>query len=171
MPEKKTARTAAAKSVAPAGKDARPSELDLVRSLAGILNETGLTEIQLNKDGVKIRVSKSVTVAASVAPSVSTPISTAAAAVAVSDANAAPDNDHAGTVKSPMVGTVYLAPAPASPNFVEAGQEVKQGQTLLIIEAMKTMNQIPAPRSGKVTRILVASGDPVEYGSPLAVIE
>jgi acetyl-CoA carboxylase biotin carboxyl carrier protein len=166
MAEKKPARPAAGKAAA----KPEPSELDLVRSLASILTETGLTEIQLNKDGLKIRVSKLMTVAASIAPAALT-ASMATPAVIVPDSKPGADADHAGTVKSPMVGTVYLAPAPASPNFVEVGQEVKQGQTLLIIEAMKTMNQIPAPRTGKVTRLLVASGDPVEYGSPLAVIE
>jgi acetyl-CoA carboxylase biotin carboxyl carrier protein len=82
-----------------------------------------------------------------------------------------PDTDHAGTVKSPMVGTVYMASAPGNPNFIEIGSQVKQGQTLLIIEAMKTMNQIPSPVSGKVIRIHVDNGDPVEYGAALVTIE
>ncbi len=82
-----------------------------------------------------------------------------------------PDTDHAGTVKSPMVGTIYMASAPGNPNFIEIGSEVKQGQTLLIIEAMKTMNQIPSPVAGKVIRIHVDNGDPVEYGAALVTIE
>jgi acetyl-CoA carboxylase biotin carboxyl carrier protein len=161
MPSKKPAAPKAA------AKPATP-ELDLIRNLAGILNETSLTEIELDRQGIKVRVAKTVTVAASVAAPVAAPIAHVAAPLAEVKA---PDADHAGTVKSPMVGTIYLAPAPASPNFIELGQEVKQGQTLLIIEAMKTMNQIPSPASGKVVRILVDNGDPVEYGSPLVVIE
>jgi acetyl-CoA carboxylase biotin carboxyl carrier protein len=161
MPSKKPAAPKAAV------KPATP-ELDLIRNLAGILNETGLTEIELDRQGIKVRVAKTVTMAASVAAPVAAPIAHVAASAVEAKA---PDADHAGTVKSPMVGTIYLAPAPTSPNFIELGQEVKQGQTLLIIEAMKTMNQIPSPASGKVVRILVDNGDPVEYGSPLVVIE
>jgi acetyl-CoA carboxylase biotin carboxyl carrier protein len=163
MPAKKPAAPKAA------AKPAQTNELDLIRSLAVILNETGLTEIQLNKEGIKVRVSKSVTVAASVAtpaPALGTSVATS-----ISDVRTAPETENAGAVKSPMVGTVYLAPSPSSPNFIEPGQEVKLGQTLVIVEAMKTMNQIPSPRAGKVVRILVDNGDPVEYGSPLVVIE
>jgi acetyl-CoA carboxylase biotin carboxyl carrier protein len=164
----------AKKPAAPTG--AAPSsnpELDLIRSLAAILNETGLTEIALTKQGVKVRVSKSIAVQAmvSAAPHGTAPHAMSTPVAITVEAKPMPDAEHAGTVRSPMVGTVYLAPSPASPNFIEIGQEVKQGQTLLIIEAMKTMNQIPSPTSGKVIRILVGSGDPVEYGSPLVVIE
>jgi acetyl-CoA carboxylase biotin carboxyl carrier protein len=99
----------------------------------------------------------------------------AAAVSASADAGASgvkgTSSDHPGTVKSPMVGTVYMAPSPGSSNFVEVGASVKEGQTLLIIEAMKTMNQIHAPRAGKVTQIFVENGQPVEYGEPLVAIE
>jgi acetyl-CoA carboxylase biotin carboxyl carrier protein len=144
-------------------------QLDLIRDLAAILNQTGLTEIELDHQGAKVRVSKTVHVTAAThvaAAPVHGPAPVAAAPVAV-----APANDLANAVKSPMVGTTYLAPAPTSPNFVSVGTVVKEGQTVLIIEAMKTMNQIPAPRSGTVTRILVESGQPVEYGEALLVIE
>ena len=148
-------------------------ELDLIRSLAGILNETGLSEIELDRKGVKLRVAKNLTQVATVhAPShhiahaapmpepVPVPVGEPSAVV-----------DHPGTVKSPMVGTVYRQATPGTPPFVDVGSEVKEGQTLLIIEAMKTMNQIPAPRAGRVTHVFVENGHPVEYGEPLVVIE
>ncbi len=160
MPAKKPAAPKAA------AKPAQASELDLIRSLAGILNETGLTEIELEKQGIRLRVARTVTVAAAVAAPAS-PLTVAP----LTDVRPAPEAESAGTVKSPMVGTVYLAPSPSSPNFIEPGMEVKQGQTLIIIEAMKTMNQIPSPRAGKVVCIMVGNGDPVEFGSPLVVIE
>ena len=143
-------------------------ELDLIRTLAGILNETGLSEIELEQKGSRVRVSRAMTAVATVAhqsPAHHAPVATPAAAAK------APDAEHAGTVKSPMVGTIYMAAAPGSPNFIELGSEVKQGQTLLIIEAMKTMNQIPSPAAGKVIRIHVENGDPVEYGAALVTIE
>jgi acetyl-CoA carboxylase biotin carboxyl carrier protein len=168
MPTKKT------KQVAPASKSADSPELSLIRKLADILNDTGLTEIELDHKGARVRVSKSVTVAASVAtPMAHAPAPMAAAPVAATaPAAAAPaSNDHPGAIKSPMVGTAYLAPSPGAPNFVSVGDTVKQGQTLLIIEAMKTMNQITAPRAGKVTALFIDNGQPVEYGEPLLVIE
>ncbi len=145
-------------------------QLDLIRDLAAILNQTGLTEIELDHQGAKVRVSKSVHVTAAAAHAAPAPVHGPAPAAAVPVAVAAA-NDLANAVKSPMVGTAYLAPAPTSPNFVSVGATVKEGQTLLIIEAMKTMNQIAAPRSGTVTRILIESGQPVEYGEALLVIE
>jgi acetyl-CoA carboxylase biotin carboxyl carrier protein len=148
------------------------SELALIRTLAGILNETGLSEIELEKSGTRVRVSKTITAVASVSAA---PIHHAPAAVTAAPSLVAapkiPEADHPGTVKSPMVGTIYLAPAPGANNFIAIGTQVKEGQTLLIIEAMKTMNQIPAPKAGKVVRILVDSGHPVEYGEPLVVVE
>jgi acetyl-CoA carboxylase biotin carboxyl carrier protein len=149
-------------------KSASP-ELDLIRTLADILNETGLSEIELEQKGSRVRVSRTMTAVATVqqAPAAHHAPAPAAAAVVAK----VPDTDHAGTVKSPMVGTVYMASAPGNPNFIEIGSEVKQGQTLLIIEAMKTMNQIPSPVSGKVIRIHVDNGDPVEYGAALVTIE
>jgi acetyl-CoA carboxylase biotin carboxyl carrier protein len=162
-----------AKKAPPARGQAKTTispELDLIRNLASILNETGLSEIELDQKGTRVRVSKTMTAYATVAPATHSP---AAAVVAAPVAVLAktPDADHAGTVKSPMVGTIYMASAPGSPDFISLGATVKQGQTLMIIEAMKTMNQIPSPASGKVTKIFVGNGDPVEYGAPLVVIE
>jgi acetyl-CoA carboxylase biotin carboxyl carrier protein len=148
----------------------RSAELTLVDNLADILNSTGLTEIELEQKGVRVRVSKSVVMQAQAAgPAMAVAAAIPAAATAVAMAEAA--KDQAGGVKSPMVGTVYMASGPDVAPFVAVGATVKQGQTLLIIEAMKTMNQIPAPRSGKVTQINVENGQPVEYGEVLMVIE
>ena len=162
MPSKKTPATRGQT------KPASP-ELDLIRTLADILNETGLSEIELEQKGSRVRVSRTMTAVATVqhqAPAHHAPAPVAPPAVAKVS-----DTDHAGTVKSPMVGTIYMASAPGNPNFIEIGSEVKQGQTLVIIEAMKTMNQIPSPVAGKVIRIHVGNGDPVEYGAALVTIE
>jgi acetyl-CoA carboxylase biotin carboxyl carrier protein len=149
------------------------TELALIRTLAGILNDTGLTEIEFEKGGVRVKVGRMIAVShVSSAPSIATsPVvqSVVPAAVSVDAPVAQPVPPDA--VKSPMVGTVYRAPSPGAPNFIEVGSEVRAGQTLLIIEAMKTMNQIAAPRGGKVTQILVENGQPVEYGEALVVIE
>ena len=160
-----------AKKTPPARGQVKSSspELDLIRTLADILNETGLSEIELEQKGSRVRVSRTVTAVATVAPHA--PAHHAPPPVAMPPITRAPDAEHAGTVKSPMVGTIYMASAPGNPNFIEVGSEVKQGQTLLIIEAMKTMNQIPSPTSGKVIRIHVENGDPVEYGAALVTIE
>jgi len=144
-------------------------EFELIHRLADILNETGLSEIELDRRGVKVRVAKAM---AAVTAPVQQQISTQQHTSAVTTAPArAADGDHPGTVKSPMVGTVYRSPAPGVPPFVDVGVDVKEGQVLLVIEAMKTMNQIPAPRAGRVTHIFVDNGHPVEYGEPLVVIE
>ncbi|MCA3555160.1 acetyl-CoA carboxylase biotin carboxyl carrier protein [Aestuariivirga sp.] len=149
-------------------------DLELIASLAEILNDTGLSEIELDRKGSRFRVARQVTVAASAASPAPAPVVHAHAASA-HEAPEAPAprsaGDHPGTVKSPMVGTVYMAPSPGASNFIEIGASVKEGQTLLIIEAMKTMNQIHAPRAGKVTAIYVDNGHPVEYGEPLVAIE
>jgi acetyl-CoA carboxylase biotin carboxyl carrier protein len=147
-------------------------ELRLIRTLAGILTETGLTEIELEKDGIRVRVARAIAIHSTM-PQGAPPAAAAADANAMSPAEPLGVNAeaHPGVVKSPMVGTVYRSPSPGAPQFVELGSEVKQGQTLLIIEAMKTMNQIPAPRAGRVTQVLVESGQPVEYGEALLVIE
>ena len=144
----------------------------LIRDLANILNETDLTEIEVEQDDLRIRVSRAGTphyVSAPIPAAAPAAPVAATAPVAVSASDAARSNKNA--VTAPMVGTAYLSPAPGSRPFVEVGATVKEGQTILIIEAMKTMNQIPAPRSGKVTEILVEDTAPVEYGEPLIVIE
>ena len=158
---------------APAKSALTDPDLQLIASLAEILNDTGLSEIELDRKGTKFRVAKQLTAVATVASPPPAPVMHAHAAPAHEVPAAAPksNGDHPGTVKSPMVGTVYMAPAPGSPNFIEVGATVKEGQTLLIIEAMKTMNQIHAPRAGKVTAIYVDNGHPVEYGEPLVAIE
>jgi acetyl-CoA carboxylase biotin carboxyl carrier protein len=170
MPSKKKA------PAAPAAASKSDPELDLINSLAEILNRTGLSEIELDRRGTRLRVSKQVTVTAMAAPAVhhQAPVATAAPAVSSAPAEAparGKEADHPGTVKSPMVGTVYRASTPGAAPFVDVGSTVKQGQTLLIIEAMKTMNQIPSPRDGRVTHVFVDNGHPVEFGEPLVVIE
>jgi acetyl-CoA carboxylase biotin carboxyl carrier protein len=171
MPPSKKPSAKAAAAPAPAADP----ELDLIASLAEILNRTGLTEIELDRKGTRVRVAKTVTAVASVAAPAPAPSVHVHAAAPAAEAGAASvkvvSGDHPGTVKSPMVGTVYMAPSPGASNFVEVGASVKEGQTLLIIEAMKTMNQIHAPRAGKVTQVFVENGQPVEYGEPLVAIE
>jgi acetyl-CoA carboxylase biotin carboxyl carrier protein len=143
----------------------------LVRELALLLDETSLTEIEIERAGLRLRVARNISVAATM------PMQMAAApaalpAVAAAAAPAAADlSKHPGAVTSPMVGTAYWAPEPGAKPFIEVGSKVSVGQTLLIIEAMKTMNQIPSPRAGTVTQILVEDGQPVEYGEPLVIIE
>jgi len=160
------------------GKDMKKvsSEQALVRELAELIAETGLTEIEIEKEGVRVRVAKQVQVAAFTgAPAAYAPApAPAAAPAAAAPAAAAAGGDpakHPGAVKSPMVGTAYLAPEPGAAQFIDIGTRVTQGQTLLIIEAMKTMNHIPAPRAGTVTAILVGNGHPVEFGEPLVILE
>jgi acetyl-CoA carboxylase biotin carboxyl carrier protein len=144
----------------------------MIRQLADLLNSTGLTEIELEQGSSRIRVSKAITVSASVAgPAMPMPQVAAVAAAATAAAVATAKADAAGNLKSPMVGTAYLAPSPGAANFVSPGSAVKQGQTVLIIEAMKTMNQITAHMSGTVKEILIDSGQPVEFGEVLMVIE
>jgi acetyl-CoA carboxylase biotin carboxyl carrier protein len=149
---------------------------DLVRELAALLEETGLTEIEIEHEGKRVRVARGV--------NLTTTLTTDGGQSEVRETAARPATDvrssasrpdelvvHPGTVTSPMVGTAYRSPEPGAPPFVEVGTRVAAGQTLLIIEAMKTMNQIPSPRAGTVIAILVEDGQPVEYGEPLAVIE
>ena len=143
----------------------------LIRDLAGILNDTNLTEIEVELGDLKVRVSRQAQpVHAVAAPQ---PVYAPAPAQAAAPAASAPATADISknAVPSPMVGTAYLAPSPDAKPFIEIGQKVKEGQTLLIIEAMKTMNQIPSPRSGTVTAILFEDAQPVEYGMPLVVIE
>src|SRR5690606_6024608 len=154
---------------------ADPIDARLVRKLADILTDTGLSEIEVERDGLKIRVSKSLTVTAQVAaPAAYAPAPAAAPAAApapAAPADAAPARRAGDVVNSPMVGTVYLQPAPGADPFVKVGDKVEAGQTLLIVEAMKTMNPIPAPKGGRVAEILVADAQPVEFGEALIVIE
>lgn len=147
----------------------------LVRDLANILNETDLTEIEVEQDDFRVRVSRASTAPVQVAAAAPAPAPAVAppAPVTMVMNNEAPAAASAKSAAepSPMVGTVYMAPSPDSDPFVKVGQSIKEGQTILIIEAMKTMNQIPATKSGKIVEILVEDGQPVEFGDPLVVIE
>lgn len=138
----------------------------LIRDLAGILHDTDLTEIEIELGDFKVRVSRGSTAVHAVAAPV-----VAAAPVPLAVVPAAATDQSKNAVASPMVGTAYLSPSPGAKVFIEVGQTVREGQTLLIIEAMKTMNQIPSPRSGKITAILFEDAQPVEFGEPLVVIE
>ena len=139
-----------------------------IRDLAKLLEETGLSEIEIQRDGASIRVARNVNTAGSRARTAEGP---AAGPVATPVALPAEPTHHPGLVASPMVGTAYRGPAPGARPFVDVGSQVKAGETLIIIEAMKTMNQIPAPRSGTVIQILIEDGQPVEYGEPLMIVE
>ncbi|QOZ68975.1 acetyl-CoA carboxylase biotin carboxyl carrier protein [Bradyrhizobium arachidis] len=145
----------------------------LVRELALLLDETSLTEIEIERAGLRLRVARNISVAATMPmPIAAAPAALPMAAGAAAAPAAAADlSKHPGAVTSPMVGTAYWAPEPGAKPFIEVGNKVSVGQTLLIIEAMKTMNQIPSPRAGTVTQILVEDGQPVEYGEPLVIIE
>ena len=146
----------------------------LVRKLADILTETNLSEIEVEHEGLKIRVAKTLTAAPmqyAPAPAVAPVAAASAASAAASTADAAPARAAGDLVKSPMVGSVYLQPQPGADPFVKIGDTVAAGQTLMIIEAMKTMNPIPATKAGRLVEILVEDGQPVEFGEPLAVIE
>ena len=147
-----------------------PFDTAEIRALAQILADTGLTEIEIAEGETRIRVARAHPPVASytAAPP---PVVAAAAPAAVTLAADIPADDHPGAVTSPMVGVVYLAPEPGQAAFVSVGQTVTAGQTLLLIEAMKTFNQIKAPRAGTVSRILVVTGAPVEFGEVLLVIE
>lgn len=148
-------------------------DVKLVRQLAELLNDTSMTEIEVETEECKIRVARTVQAAAvsyAAAP-VAAPAPAAAAPASAPAAPVAAPADHPGAVKSPMVGTAYLAASPEAAPFVNVGDSVKEGDTLIIIEAMKVMNPIVAPRGGKVTQMLVANGQPVEFDQPLVVIE
>jgi acetyl-CoA carboxylase biotin carboxyl carrier protein len=159
---------------APKAPAADPIDARLVRRLADILTETGLSEIEVEHAGLKIRVAKTLTtqpMQMSYAPApVAAPAAAQASSSASSEAAAAPARAGGEVVKSPMVGSVYLQPEPGADPFVKVGDTVAAGQTLMIIEAMKTMNPIPAPKGGTIVEILVEDGQPVEFGEPLAVI-
>lgn len=160
----------------PAGAKKLNDERELIRDLATLLDQTNLTEIEVERAGLRIRVARNImtsTVLPTAAPvAMAMPMAAAAVPAAAADAPAVADiSKHPGVVPSPMVGTAYIASEPGAKPFIEVGTKVKAGQTLLIIEAMKTMNQIPAPRGGTVTQILIEDGQPVEFGEPLVVIE
>jgi acetyl-CoA carboxylase biotin carboxyl carrier protein len=154
---------------------------EAIRALAQILRDTDLTEIELVEKDSRIRVARkppappqaAATMAwpAGMLPAAAPPAAAVPVVAAVAVEAEVPDAKHPGLVASPMVGVAYLSPEPGQPNFVTVGAKVAQGQTLLLIEAMKTFNQIRAPRAGTVTRILVESGTPVEYGEPLLIVE
>lgn len=156
-------------------------DVAFIQALAKLLNDNDLTELEVKReygeaDRLNVRVSRQTMAAPVIAAMPSAPVAAPAAAPASPAAAAAADTPedpalHAGAVTSPMVGTVYLQPEPGAPFFVSVGDKVSEGQTLLIVEAMKTMNQIPAPRAGTVKRILVEDRAPVEYGAPLMIIE
>ena len=158
--------------------DKKHAEIDaaLVRQLAEILNETDLTEVEVERGELRIRVAREVTVTAAPVQYAAAPAPVAATAAAAAPVSMPSDPAtivaRAGEeVKSPMVGTAYLQPSPEAAPFVQPGDKVKKGQTLLIVEAMKTMNPIQAPRDGAVADILVGDGQPVEFGEPLVLLE
>jgi acetyl-CoA carboxylase biotin carboxyl carrier protein len=138
---------------------------DLIHELTALLDETGLTEIEIEQDGKRIRVARGTTVAAPSAVRVEV------APGAEATVKPIDPSKHPGVVISPMVGTAYAAPEPGAKPFIDMGSKVKAGDTLLIVEAMKTMNQIPAPRAGTVIQVLFEDGQPVEFGEPLVIIE
>jgi acetyl-CoA carboxylase biotin carboxyl carrier protein len=147
----------------------KSSDSALIRELALLLDETSLTEIEIERAGLRVRVARNVSIAASMPANFQPAVASGSAAAAPVDADDVAN--HPGVVPSPMVGTAYWASEPGAKPFIEVGSKVSVGQTLLIIEAMKTMNQIPSPRAGTVTQILVEDGQPVEFGEPLVIIE
>jgi acetyl-CoA carboxylase biotin carboxyl carrier protein len=149
-----------------------PFDPDAIRALAAVLNETGLTEIEIAEKDSRIRVVRAAPQAAQATMAV-TPVTVAPAQSAAPAAVASEPNEasHPGAVVSPMVGVAYLSPEPGAPPFITLGQSVDAGQTLLLIEAMKTFNQIRAPKAGTVARILIANSTPVEYGEVLLILE
>lgn len=147
--------------------ETRRIDPEMIRALANLLRETDLTEIEIEELGSRIRVARAPAVIAAPTVHVEAPSATT---VTTATAAAKPE-DHPGAIKSPMVGTLYLSPEPGAKPFIEVGAHVAQGQTLLIIEAMKVMNAIPAPRAGTVTAILIEDNQPVEFGEPLVILE
>ncbi len=161
-PDSKAADKSSAKSTS--------DDSALIRELALLLDETSLTEIEIERAGLRVRVARNITMTASMPAAYQAPAMVAGGA-AVTPAAVADLAKHPGVVPSPMVGTAYWSPEPGAKPFIEVGSKVSAGQTLLIIEAMKTMNQIPSPRAGTVTQILIEDGQPVEFGEPLVIIE
>ena len=152
----------------------RAIDQDLIRALAALLDETGLTEIEVEQEGLRVRVARQAPMLqASMLPGLApvTPIAGSEMAAAGLAPRGADPSTHPGALTSPMVGTAYRSAEPGGKPYVDVGSAVKAGETLLIIEAMKTMNQIPAPRAGTVVQILIEDGQPVEFGEPLMIIE
>jgi acetyl-CoA carboxylase biotin carboxyl carrier protein len=160
------------KSVDKSTANLKSDDSAIIRELAMLLDETSLTEIEIERAGLRVRVARNISVTASM-PANFQPAAPVSAGTAASITPAAISDmaKHPGVVPSPMVGTAYWSPEPGAKPFIEVGSKVSAGQTLLIIEAMKTMNQIPSPRAGTVTQILVEDGQPVEFGEPLVIIE
>lgn len=146
-------------------------EKEIIRDLADLLTETGLTEIEIERVGLRVRVARGGGVMTSVASIAPPNANVAPPAQAGDSSDQVSSENHPGVVPSPMVGTAYIAPEPGAPPFVDIGSKVSEGDTLMIIEAMKTMNQIPSPKSGTVKAILVEDGTPVEFGEPLVILE
>ena len=144
---------------------------DLIRQLANLLDETNLSEIEVEQDDLRIRVARQMSVTAPVTQQAPAPAASAAPAAPAAAAAGADPASRPGVVNSPMVGTAYHSPEPGARPYVDIGQSVRAGQTVMIVEAMKTMNQIAAPKAGTVKEILVEDGQPVEFGEPLLVIE
>lgn len=154
--------------------DKKPGvDQQLIRDLAALLDETGLTEIEIEQDKMRVRVARAMSLHPAQPPPPPPPPPPVRGEPPTAPSSAPPPDlaSHAGAVLSPMVGTAYLAPEPGAKPYVEVGNVVEEGETVLIVEAMKTMNQIPAPRAGTVMRIMVEDGQPVEYGEPLLIIE
>lgn len=155
-----------------APKEKPADERELIRELAMLLDETNLTEIEIERAGLRLRVARNISIAAPVSYQPAPAAASASAPAPVVAAAAPADiSKHPGAVPSPMVGTAYRASEPGAKPFIDVGSKVKVGDTLIIIEAMKTMNQIPSTRAGTVTQILVEDGQPVEFGEPLVIIE
>ncbi|MCP5074068.1 MAG: acetyl-CoA carboxylase biotin carboxyl carrier protein [Rhodobacteraceae bacterium] len=157
-------------------KKNQDADVNFIQALAEILSENDLAEVQVKRNfedntSIKVRVSRQTTVVAAPVTVAAAAPGVAVAAVPIGDAAADDPAQHPGAVTSPMVGTVYLQPEPGTPPFISVGAAIEEGQTLLIVEAMKTMNQIPAPKSGTVKRILVEDGSPVEFGTPLVILQ
>ena len=148
-----------------------PIDPDSIRRLAAVLVETGLTEIEIAEKDSRIRVVRGAAPGEKVLAAAPAAVATAAAPAAAAPVAADDPSSHPGAINSPMVGVAYLAPEPGAPNFIAVGQQVAAGQTVLLIEAMKTFNQIKAPKAGTVTRILVENSAPVEYGEVLMILE
>ena len=157
--------------MADAKDDENNLEIAWIRELAGVLDDTRLTEIEIEKENIRVRVARTVTAVSAPVPVAAAEPQPVAAPTPPAAVDAGPAAPPTGAVPSPMVGTVYLSASPGTPSFVKVGDAVREGDTLMIVEAMKTMNPVAAPRSGKVTRILVRNEQPVEFGEPLLTIE